>query len=119
MKKQLTNEINVNLESETLSGTTAVYSVPFTSEHMLTLLTIYAAYGRLKKLVLDLAGDTADFSYGNSIMGDLSNIETLIADLSPVYNPQEDCDDSYFYSLLDNPDIPADVKAMELLTGRQ
>ena len=119
MKKLLTADVHENAASETIDAIPADCQVPFTTEHMLTLLKAYEAYDRLKVLVKDIAGNTADFSFGNSIMGDLTYIEKLIADLSPVYNPQEDYEDSRFYHLLSDSDIPARVKAAELLLNRR
>ena len=70
-------------------------TLTFTAENMAVLLEAHVAVNELNKLMYKINGGGGDAG----IVRKLGRIESLLQDLSPVYNPGEDIsEDSVFWS---------------------
>ena len=115
--KKHTYETEITLTAEDIMM--AGRSVPFTIEHMKTLLLIYDAYMELEDCVEAFLGRRDAVTYNEGIWGTLSRVEQLIHDLSPLGKYQMSVDeeetDTPFYRILDNPEMSLEERAARLL----
>ena len=91
-------------------------SVPFTVEHMMMLLKAYDAYCKIEDALVVIAGDGVR---EEALLGQLSYLQELICDLSPLgINEWEDDQDYYDTPLakyLETPEMDLRERAEKLL----
>ena len=82
---------------------------------MFELLEIYDAVKGVEAIEEMLIGAVTGVGPGEGIVGNLSYVPGIIARFSPVYEPGEDYEESYFWRTLDDDSIDNHRKARFLL----
>lgn len=76
---------NVFVNTETDAGTSSELKLSFTIEHMTLLLMVYDGVKQIESNLLQIAGDF-DNTDAKSAIGKMAMIDTLLAQLSPLYS---------------------------------
>lgn len=76
---------NVFVNTETNAGTSSELKLSFTIEHMTLLLMVYDGVKQIESNLLQIAGDF-DNTDPKSAIGKMAMIDTLLAQLSPLYS---------------------------------
>ena len=76
---------NVFVNTETDAGTSSELKLSFTIEHMTLLLMVYDGVKQIESNLLQIAGDF-DNTDPKSAIGKMAMIDTLLAQLSPLYS---------------------------------
>lgn len=83
---------------------------------MVELLTAYESFQKMYEIMEELIGP--DLFQGGAFEG-LSHLDTLLAELSPLYNRTENYEEQDFSRILEDPDLHLQEKAQILLAGQR
>lgn len=97
-----------------MKPTNETASIILTSDTITDLVYVYEAVSDLEKTVAALYGDSVVPTLGEGILGNLARIYDVVQNLTPLYDPNADFEETEFGKIMES-DLSPEEKASKIL----